>query len=284
MGFNIKTTELLIESKKLGINFSSVGMLGRQTLNGSFFEFQKLFERFGFPAENIIKRDNRYSEPFLTILGAKKIESFDASNYEGATNICDMNLPIESQYKEKYSLMIDSGSLEHIFNFPQAIKNCMEMVKQGGHMIGVTPANNFFGHGFYQFSPELFFRIFSETNGFEIEKMWLFFPFSSSKVYEVKDPAAVKSRVSLMNTTETFLFYIAKRKSVKTIFSRFPQQSDYENQKWNQRNEKKLSRKLSIPNFLIPIGLWFLKTWKRLKTLIYPLGTANRSHFKKIDF
>jgi hypothetical protein len=30
----------------------------------------------------------------------------------------------------------------------------------------VTPANNQMGHGFYQFSPELFFRVFSQENGY----------------------------------------------------------------------------------------------------------------------
>ena len=68
--------------------------------------------------------------------------------------------------KNKYTLVIDGGCLEHIFNFPVAIKNCMEMLQEGGHFIGITPANNLMGHGFYQFSPELYFRIFSKENGF----------------------------------------------------------------------------------------------------------------------
>ena len=38
------------------------------------------------------------------------------------------------------------------------------------HFVRITPANNFFGHGFYQFTPELFFRIFSAANGFEVER------------------------------------------------------------------------------------------------------------------
>ena len=41
------------------------------------------------------------------------------------------------------------------------------MVKLGGHFIGVYPIDNFCGHGFYQFLPELFFRCFSQENGFE---------------------------------------------------------------------------------------------------------------------
>lgn len=286
MGFNIKTAELLIQAKKLEINFSTVATIGRQTLNGSIVEFEKLFKKYGYTLEDIarvIKRDQRYSEEFLHSLGAKSIDTFDASDYEGASHVWDMNLPIPEDFKSKYSLVIDSGSLEHIFNFPQAIRNCIEMVKEGGHMIGVTPSNNFLGHGFYQFSPELFYRIFSKENGFVLVKMWLFFPRTDSPIYEVSDPLKVKSRVSLANSEETFLFYVAKRTHFKRVFETFPQQSDYEHILWKEEDRQQRKRK-KIPKFFIPLGLYILKKWKLFKTLSNPLGTGNANFFKRIKF
>ena len=77
-----------------------------------------------------------------------------------------MNLPIGDDLKRKFSVVIDGGTLEHVFNFPVAIKNCMQMLDVGGHFFVHTMANNFMGHGFYQFSPELFYRVFSPENGF----------------------------------------------------------------------------------------------------------------------
>ncbi|SFB60010.1 hypothetical protein [Algoriphagus aquimarinus] len=289
MGFNIKTTELLIRSQKLKIDFTSIATLGRQTLNGSFVEFQRLFKRLDFDQKHIseiISRENRYSESFLKALGAKEIVTFDASDYEGASQVWDMNLPIADVFKERYSLMIDSGSLEHIFNFPQALKNCMEMVKLDGHMIGITPANNFFGHGFYQFSPELFFRVFTQSNGFELVKMWLFFPESSSSIYEVKDPLEVQNRVSLMNSKETFLFYVAKRIEIKDVFAIAPQQSDYEHQVWKSKPGDEKSKKVRgrLPSFLVPFILSLLRVWKNLRSVSNPLGTANQDYFKKVKF
>ena len=79
-----------------------------------------------------------------------------------------MNIPISDSSKDKYTVVIDGGSLEHVFNFPIAIKNCMEMLQVGGYFISLAPANNMLGHGFYQFSPELFYRIFSKENGFSV--------------------------------------------------------------------------------------------------------------------
>lgn len=295
MGFNIKTTELLIQSKKIGVDFSEVVTIGRQQMNGSFILFEKFFQQIGVFGDdflNVITRGNRYSEGFLTWLGAQKIDSIDASDYERATIIHDMNNPIGKSYHNSYSLVIDSGSLEHIFNFPQAIRNCMEMVKEGGHMIGVTPSNNFLGHGFYQFSPELIFRTFSPENGFQIKKMWLFFPYHNSPVYEVSDPAQVRDRVKFKNSEETFLFYIAERLSVKPIFEKIPQQSDYEQILWGKNVDEKDSNngknrsglKRYIPNFIILKVLGLRKAYLDFKASKSPIGNGNRNYFKKVDF
>ena len=73
-----------------------------------------------------------------------------------------MNNPIDTVHHEKYDVVIDGGSLEHIFNFPVAISNCMMSLKKGGSLFMFTTCNNHTGHGFYQFSPELMYRIFQK--------------------------------------------------------------------------------------------------------------------------
>jgi hypothetical protein len=72
-----------------------------------------------------------------------------------------------------FSVVYDGGTIEHVFNAVQAFKNGMEMVRVGGHFIQVNPANNFMGHGFWQFSPELIYRVFSAENGFNIRGVFL---------------------------------------------------------------------------------------------------------------
>jgi hypothetical protein len=134
--------------------------MGRQTLNLEPSDLQKNLKKFGFSADSgtirHIPGNIWYSEDFFRFIGAKTVDSFDYSDYEGATYIHDMNKQINSSFKQQYSVVLDSGTLEHVFNFPIAIKNCMEMVQEGGYYLGITPVNNFMGHGIYQFSPELF--------------------------------------------------------------------------------------------------------------------------------
>jgi 2-polyprenyl-3-methyl-5-hydroxy-6-metoxy-1,4-benzoquinol methylase len=78
----------------------------------------------------------------------------DASPYEGADTIHDMNTPVPEAWHGRYDVV--SGSLEHIFNFSVAIANLANMLRVGGTIFVTTPVNNLMGHGVYQFSPELY--------------------------------------------------------------------------------------------------------------------------------
>ena len=63
--------------------------------------------------------------------------------------------------------------MEHLFDVKQVLSNYMNLVKIGGSLFICTNANNLCGHGFYQFSPEFFYRVFTEANGFAVESLCL---------------------------------------------------------------------------------------------------------------
>ena len=69
-----------------------------------------------------------------------------------------------------YDAVLDFGCLEHVFDFPVAWRNCVALCRVGGHLFHSLPANNLAGHGFYQFSPELFFNLYQAKNGFELRR------------------------------------------------------------------------------------------------------------------
>jgi len=136
----------------------------------------------------------------------------------------DLNHPIDVHLRESYDCVIDGGALEHVFNFPIALKNCMEMVRPGGHLIIVTTWNNYAGHGFYQFSPELFYSALSPVNGYSVEQMLIV---QQNRWYSVANPIEIGSRIELINNEPTLLFISAMRCAAKPVFSSWPQQSDY---------------------------------------------------------
>ena len=162
MGFANDAVRSLFIAKKLGAAFDQTLTIGRQTWCFSkkrLIDYARHYNINVPEIESIVFKDD-YSEPVLYALGANHVDSIDFSDYEKANIIHDLNKPVPETLKEKYSFVIDGGTLEHIFNFPVAIQNCMAMIRMGGHFVNFSPANNFMGHGFYQFSPELFYRIF----------------------------------------------------------------------------------------------------------------------------
>lgn len=232
MGLDINGTKFLLFARRHGVSFANTAMIGRQEMQASPAELADNLSRFGTPTtpadgEKLIADADGYSESFLTALGADEITSFDASTYESATVVHDFNQPIADEFKGRFSVVLDGGTLEHVFNYPVALKNCMEMVAEGGHFLAITPANNQLGHGFYQFSPELFFRVFSAQNGFEVEHAMIFEETPGSAWYDVADPDVVNERVTLINGQSSMLLIIAKRTKVVEVFSKMPQQSDY---------------------------------------------------------
>jgi len=283
MGLNINATKLLLHLAKDGLHLGSVLTLGRQRLNLTKRDLQKNLDTFGYKAvaREIKSASNGYCEGFLQLVGATEVHSMDVSDYEKATLLHDLNNPIPAELKNSYDTLIDSGTLEHVFNFPVAIKNCMELLRVGGNYIGITPCNNFFGHGFYQFSPELYYRVFSKENGFEVKKMYFFIDDRSTHFYEVKDPAVVRERVILNNAYPSFLMVVARKIGEEKIFAITPQQSDYEHIIWKKEKVGQKLQKL-IPKPLRKMPRPLKKMAEGLALLKSDVGTGDSRFFKKV--
>lgn len=222
MGFSPIDLHFLLSSEFLGFTGERICTLGHLTLHGKQAEFNQLLKEYEKPQILLPKyRALYFAEDVLSPLGFK-VNSIDASDYEGANILHDLNCPIPVSMQGRYDLVYDGGTLEHVFNFPLALQNAMQMVKVGGHIMMHTPANNQCGHGFYQFSPELYFRVLSPQNGFELIRLYIT---GSGGPYHVADPAFVHGRVTLLNSDAAMLMVHAKKIADVPISN--PQQSDY---------------------------------------------------------
>jgi hypothetical protein len=238
MGITKQDVTYLFHAKTKGVDFSSIAMLGRLVLYADKSDLESCEAKYRNASKSssqVVFKD-KYSEPFFEMLGANQVESIDYSDYEQATIIHDLNKPMPETMNQKFSCIVDGGTIEHVFNYPIAVKSCMNAIKVGGHFVGITPANNQMGHGFYQFSPELIYRVFSEENGFEIVQMLVSADVSDGEQqewYDVADPKKVNSRVMLVNNRPLTLRFIAKKVAQKEVFQSAPQQSDYATT-WNR--------------------------------------------------
>jgi len=226
MGITSNCSKFLLYARTQGVDFSHTAMLGRQQLFFTENERKELQNKI--QAE--LPCSGSFAEPFFTAMGASKIESIDYSDFEGATLIHNMNDEISPQHFNTYTVLFDGGTLEHIFNFPIAMKNCMNMLKTGGHFVSITPSNNYNGHGFYQFSPELFFSLFTPAHGFNLKLVAMGVDLPSKGItnwFRVTDPKRVGVRVTMTNSFPTSLMVIAEKISITEGLQLKPFQSDY---------------------------------------------------------
>jgi SAM-dependent methyltransferase len=225
---------LLADVVRKGISLNNVITVGHLDLLLSPATPEDIYQRAGMNNTSLRcsgDQDSRFADGFLKGLGATRVTPLDASAYEGAALLHDLNTPLPDGYKNSCDTLIDGGSLEHIFNAPMALQNYIDFVRPGGHIIIFTAANNQFGHGFYQFSPEIFFRLFTAQNGMEVRWVIVYEMTRNSPMYQVLDPAIVGFRSELVTSLPTYLFVVAKKNATLPPSSSWPQQADYK-EKW----------------------------------------------------
>lgn len=228
MGLDFKGAAMVAYARQQGMPMASVLTLGRQESVISEAWCQHLKAAYDAPVEGLDYQREPYGEEFFKRLGAQRIDSLDYSSYQSSTLCRDLNDPPSVDPVEGYDLVYDGGTLEHVFHFPHAIANCMALVKVGGHFMASLPANQWLGHGFYQFSPELFFRVFSPENGFETVRIYLAENGNAQgKLYRVLDPAETGARTLIEGGRPLLILVWARKIAEVKPFQKWPQQSDY---------------------------------------------------------
>jgi hypothetical protein len=233
MGLAENNLRLLLEAKaRHGVSLTRTATLGRQELFVGENALRGILQSFGYSLSeaecaDLVHRDRGFAESLLTYLGAEEVRSFDVSDYEGATDLHDFNARVDPELHGEFDLVFDSGTLQHIFFATTALENCMKMVRVGGHLIVMSPANNRLGHGFYQFSPEFYFRSLTAENGFEICRASVFEGHADPVWYDVVDPATIGGGSEAATRRPTTVAVVARKAAELPLFAQPPQQILY---------------------------------------------------------
>ena len=241
MGLNYHSLKMLAEWTQGQLRLGETATIGR--LNNHFSPKHGellMSEALGITIEDHIGKALRsnYCKDLLTVLGAKSVDSIDYSDYEGASIKADLNQPVGQELHQRFDMVIEGGSIEHVFDIRQSVENIMKITKVGGHIFFSQMCNNFAGHGFYQFSPEFFYRVFARENGFRIRYCGVHESYPFAPVFSCPDPEKVNQRVQARNSFVGLqIAVLAEKFEDKEPFRKKTLQSDYV-KVWNGKEQK----------------------------------------------
>lgn len=150
-------------------------MLGRQRFVGSrrgkaAKYFEKTLQTYlpGVSEEDLVHPEHQYAERFFEKIGYVSVDSMDFSEFEGASVIQDLTVPLREDLKGRFDVVYDGGTCEHVFELPTAYRNIHAMLKPGGVLIGHSPCNNWINHSFYQINPEMVYGFWEKAMGYKV--------------------------------------------------------------------------------------------------------------------
>lgn len=296
MGINYDEALAISSLKRSGVVGDEIVCLGRPEL---FLEPREVARvaRLPGPAKAAAGDDaiaaaarDSFAEPLLRLMGFTHIRSLDASAYEGAEIIHDLNTPLPEQLAGITDFLYDGGTMEHVFDVAMVLMNMARLLRPGGTLLVSTPANGQCGHGFYQYSPEFFYRAL-EAHGFEDVRVYLVGLLRPSRWFLAVDPKVAGRRLQFNAAEPMQLIVVAKRSEAAiTARSHTPLQSDYAEQGWKVSAEalRKAHDDWRSPKARIRAQI--------RDRIVYPVavvarhmlgfgmpGLWRRSHFKPVD-
>ena len=162
-----------------------------------------------------------------TRLGFDRVESIDVSDFEGCSQIVDLNTPgVPSHLRGQFNAVYNGGTLEHIFDTRAALRNVFELLTVDGIVIHVGPANGWLEHGFYQFSPTLFVDYYV-ANRFDVLEALLIQVLDDQPGMAVVHPYVPDGVADARAFHGRWLFYMTCRKSAASTWDAIPQQRYY---------------------------------------------------------
>lgn len=191
------------------------------------------------------KYDKNINAQYLfSLFGSDQVFSSDSSKYENSDLVIDLNNRVNNKLINKFDNIVDIGTLEHVFDTCSALENYIRMLKKGGYLLIAVPCSNMIDHGFYTFSPTLFYDYFT-CNNFKVLSSYL--RESSPFIYEYRSKIYSYKKLGLeipfiSDRAVEFIILAKKIKNIKKV--KKPIQSVYLNKKGWKENKISLNKNI----------------------------------------
>ncbi len=166
MGLGLAAVQNTLELHNLGYlkNSKNVFEIGSQELHLKKEDLKQLFDNAGIKSDLVDEYPNLNNWPekprcsskfFYESLGIKEYQCMDMNGDYGAI-VHDLNKPFEDRSKfNKFDIVTDHGSCEHVFNIAECYRTMHNLTKLGGYIIVAQAIWK--GNGYFKFD-ELFLK------------------------------------------------------------------------------------------------------------------------------
>ncbi len=175
--------------------------------------------------EDLVQEDG-FTEALLNAFGYPKMEAMDFTPSEGAEHVHDLNKPIPKHLKEQFDVVLDGGTTEHIFHIGKALENCHALLKPGGIMMSYVAADGWFGHGFFQVGPDVPWRFWHHSLGYEVLEAGAHERQGQQRYHKIIDPT-LRARGGVKTFEGPTMLLYAMRKPLKAVRKITPVQGHY---------------------------------------------------------
>ncbi len=180
----IKTAVKLILKEHATYRFTDpVLMLGVPEIYATFEELTQWSRQFNVPTQtpgkvelsnNPTARQFGWvtAQTFMEMLGLKDLLSsdIDGADHEADVNQ-DLNEPLPQSLLNRFNLVIDPGTLEHVFDMKTAFTNVTRALRVGGTVVHFLPIYSFNG-GYFSINPNVMMDYYA-LNGFSEIKAYI---------------------------------------------------------------------------------------------------------------
>jgi len=215
-----------------------------------------------------------HAQVFFQMMGINEYYDMDKFDYDKAKLLHDLNTPVTPDLHDRFSLVVDGGTIEHIFDIKSAMANIVKVLRVGGWVVHLTPSSNFIDHGFYCFSP-LFFYEFYSANGFEDFRCYLLeisrdFPMGYFKPCSYVEYTYLSPVISYLDVSKYIVVLFVARKKHSCDVINIPNQGTYDSRSKKQVQAVTGSSSVISPYLYFPsvYERWVPKT---LQPVLLPL-------------
>jgi SAM-dependent methyltransferase len=161
--------------------------------------------------EEALFQPDGYCERFLAAIGWPPLLSLDVTDSEGAAFVHDLSYPVGDGLRRRFDVIYDGGTTEHVFDIATALRNVDLMLREGGVFLSCVGTDGWFGHGFWQIGPDVPWRFWGATLGYEVLGVWTFPRSAPGAPLPIPDPTGRKGGATQAFNQPQFLFYAVRK-------------------------------------------------------------------------